>query len=253
MTRKLHHRPPLTASLVALLAVFAACSDSSPTRPERPGVPGPQPSRVVFADPEAFPEERELMLRLIEETLDAAEEALDTYGVLVTVYDAPARAIPGWGMGGYAPSGSEIEIVFDSGFSGLAAVLPERLPQVVAHEMHHVGRWRGPGYGGTLLEAMVSEGLADHFAIELLGVPVPPWSDAFPEDRTDFYLARAAPELDSAAYDFNAWFFGLGTDLPRWTGYTLGFRLVRDYLDRHPDASAAGLVHASAELFRPEV
>jgi hypothetical protein len=32
--------------------------------------------------------------------------------------------------------------------------------------------FRGPGYGRTLLEAIASEGLADHFAVELLGVPV---------------------------------------------------------------------------------
>ena len=84
-------------------------------------------------------------------------------------------------------------------------------------------RFRGPGYGLTLLEAMISEGMADHFAIELLDSPIPPWSDAFPEDRTDFYLARAELELDSTTFDFNNWFFGPSFDLPRWSGYTLSF------------------------------
>jgi hypothetical protein len=35
-------------------------------------------------------------------------------------------------------------------------------------------------------------------------------------------------------------------------GYTLGFRLVGDYLISHPGSSAAGLVHTSADAIRPD-
>jgi uncharacterized protein YjaZ len=121
----------------------------------------------------------------------------------------------------------------------------------VAHELHHVKRWRGPGYGRTLLEAMVSEGLADHFSIELLGAPVPPWSDAFPRDQTTQLLERARPEFDSTSYDHERWFFVASPTLPRWTGYTLGFRLVEAYQAAHMGATAADLVNTPAGAFRP--
>jgi uncharacterized protein YjaZ len=92
--------------------------------------------------------------------------------------------------------------------------------------------------------------LADHFAVELLGVPVPPWSRAFPESSTERYLDRATPLLDSSSFDRSAWFFGTGTDLPRWTGHTLGYRLVERYQAANP-GSAADLVDTSADVFRP--
>ena len=55
-------------------------------------------------------------------------------------------------------------------------------------------------------------------------------------------LARAREEYDDARYDHVAWFFGndeLG--IPRWAGYTLGFKLVADYLERNPTATASTL------------
>ena len=97
---------------------------------------------------------------------------------------------------------------------------------------------------------MISEGLADHFAIELLDAPVPPWSRAFPESSTERYLDQATPLWDSSSFDRSAWFFGTGS-LPRWTGYTLGYRLVERYQSANPGQSAADLVHTSADVFRP--
>jgi uncharacterized protein YjaZ len=121
----------------------------------------------------------------------------------------------------------------------------------VAHEAHHAARWRGPGYGTTLLEALVTEGLADHFAIERLGVPVPPWSNAVAREETARYIEEARPHFDSSSYGHSRWFFGTDPALPRWVGYTLGFRLVEAYQQENPGASAAELVHIPADAFRP--
>lgn len=195
-------------------------------------------------------EHEEAIRQLMAQAYIPANEALAIGAVNISVSSSAERTVPGWGMAGYTLSDSEIEIVVEPGYPGLAQALTQRLPQTLAHELHHVVRWRGPGPYDTLLEALVFEGLADHFALELLGGLPPPWLDAFSEDQTDTYLERARPELD-AFFDFNAWFFGLGTDLPRWTGYTLGYRLVSEYLERHPGTSAAQLVNTPAEAFRP--
>lgn len=184
-------------------------------------------------------------------TIDTASRALPITGITIHVSPDAARSIPGYGLGGYTPNGFTIDIVADPAFPALAMVLPERLPPLAAHELHHAIRWRGPGYGVTLLEAMVSEGLADHFAVELLGAPIPPWSRALSESSLQRYLDLAWLELDSPTFDFGRWFFGTG-ELPAWTGYSLGFRLVEDYLASHPGSTAAGLVHTSAQAFRPD-
>lgn len=97
----------------------------------------------------------------------------------------------------------------------------------------------------------MSEALADRFSIELLGAPVPPWSDAFPRDQTSYFMELARPEFDSAAYNHEHWFFGPSPPLPRWTGYTLGFRLVEAYQAQHPGSTATSLANTPASAFRP--
>jgi uncharacterized protein YjaZ len=97
---------------------------------------------------------------------------------------------------------------------------------------------------------MVSEGLADHFSIELLGVPVPPWCLAFSDADNAVWLDAARPLFDSS-YTHSTWFFGTSITPPRWTGYTLGYRLVQDYKNRNPGATAAALVSTPANAFRP--
>lgn len=45
-------------------------------------------------------------------------------------------------------------------------------------------------------------------------------------------------------------FFVTSATIPRWTGYTLGFRLIETYKTGHSGATAAQLVDAPATLFR---
>lgn len=235
--------------LLVVLAGSAACDGSSPTRSDPPS----SSASIVFVDPQALAAHEEAIVSLTRQTVDRTDRAIPVGFVRFQVTTTRRLVIPEWGLGGLTLGPNDVEIAVDPDFPGLAQVLPQNLPQIVAHELHHCVRWQGLGYSyGTLLEALATEGLADHFAIELLGAPIPPWSDAFAESQTALYLARARPELDSPTYDHPAWFLGARpAHLPRWTGYTLGFRLVRDYLESHQGSSAAGLVHASPEAFRP--
>jgi uncharacterized protein YjaZ len=47
------------------------------------------------------------------------------------------------------------------------------------------------------------------------------------------------------AYDYPAWFYGT-QEIPRAAGYSIGYQLIRAYLGRHPDETAASLVDAPA-------
>ena len=53
-----------------------------------------------------------------------------------------------------------------------------------------------------------------------------------------------------ADYNHEAWFFGRG-DLPRWLGYSLGFRLVERFLSEHPGSQASKLAVVQAQELRP--
>ena len=127
------------------------------------------------------------------------------------------------------------------------------LPQTVAHELDHSARiLDGPGYGTTLRDAMISEGLADQFAQSLLPqTPVPPWTEALSATQAEELWRRAQPLLGQSSLATNrAWLFG-SADVPRWTAYTLGSRIVAAHRQRRPDQSWADLTREkSADILR---
>jgi hypothetical protein len=88
----------------------------------------------------------------------------------VVFQDYPLAAIPSLGMGGFAPTGHLVQLSFDPGAEDFEELIVAHLPRTLAHELHHCARWRGPGYGRSLGDALVSEGLADHFDLEVNGV-----------------------------------------------------------------------------------
>lgn len=170
----------------------------------------------------------------------SAHAALPAFDLVLRAQ--PGSGTPEWGVGGHAPAPGLVEVTLDP-----ARWAPQPFIRTMLHEFHHLLRWDGPGYGKSLGEALVSEGLAGHFVIEVLGGPPDPWDAVTPSAAA---LRRAISDWARPGYDHAAWFMGRG-DLRRWTGYGLGHRLVSTYLERHPDASAVTLVGVRADEFRP--
>lgn len=242
-----HSRPALLRLLLAATAVCAATCGNAPTTPDPVDA-----NRIFINDPNgrlgALTGD---VRRVVEQARDRATAALTLDNVTITVFPDAAQAIGGWGVGGFTPNGSTVNIYIDPAYPSLGSVLDARLSQMVAHELHHARRFRGPGYGATLLEACVSEGLADRFAIELLGSDIAPWSRALDDADLLVWLDRATAEFNSTGYGHAAWFFGSTKEIPRWAGYTIGYHLVTEYQRRHPGSTALGLVHTPASAFRP--
>jgi len=117
------------------------------------------------------------------------------------------------------------------------------------HEFHHVLRWDGPGYGETLGEALVSEGLAQHFVHEMTDCTPEPWERAVSNPEMNALTKNAVPEFEDAGYDHAAWFFGAG-DYPKWAGYSLGYAMVEKYLAANPEASALTCASLPATAFK---
>lgn len=241
--------PDMSRLAIAALAaglLTATCANA----PTTPG--GTESNRLVIADPQGQLGPVEAHLRpVLQATLDRAAGVLRLDDVTITVRPDRTQAIGGWGVGGFTPDGRTVNLYIDPAFPNLAAVLEPRIAQMLAHELHHAARFRGPGYGRTLLEACVSEGLADRFALELLGGDVPPWSVALQGAELTEWLARATPAFDATGYDHAAWFFGSRLDTPRWAGYAVGYHLVTRYQASHANATALSLVHTPAGAFRP--
>ena len=167
----------------------------------------------------------------------------------LVVQAVPGRGVPGIGHVGFTPHPGAVVLTLDPAEPRLPDNFGAPLARTIAHELHHALRWDGPGYGRTLGEALVSEGLAGHFVRELFDSEPEPWERAL--DGTGMVPhARDAVRDWSGPYDHGAWFFGTG-DRPNWTGYALGHALVGRRLDAHPDARPSALATAQASDFAP--
>ncbi|SLN11399.1 hypothetical protein ROJ8625_00258 [Roseivivax jejudonensis] len=178
-----------------------------------------------------------------------AEAVTEPVDIDLVVQAWPGRVIEHLGHAGYAPTDDMIQLTLDPTNANCAENLGEPLERTIVHELHHVLRWRGPGYGRTLGEALVTEGLAGHFAQQLYGGPPEKWESSLDAEG----LAEAARDAEAAwdddAYDHAAWFFG---NDPAWRGYALGYALVGRFLLSHPKETPATLIHAEAARFRDD-
>ncbi|CAI0843724.1 DUF2268 domain-containing protein [Serratia quinivorans] len=154
------------------------------------------------------------------------------------------------GHSGYCPESGVVYITVDPENPAFCKNDAQSIERMFAHELHHAARWAGPGYGFTLGEAIVSEGLAGHFSLELFGGMPEPW-ESLNLDEVQPHLLQLHENWDRTDYDHNAWFYGT-SHLPRWLGYTAGFNLVSSYLLADPVVvlRASMLANVNAEEFR---
>lgn len=192
---------------------------------------------------------RHAVTRHMAEIRAAAKQAVALTGQHAHLpnFDLVVRALPGggipdWGVGGHAPSPGIIEVTLNpEQFSD------EHLIRTLVHEMHHLMRWDGPGCGKSLGAALVSEGLAGHFVLQVLGGKPNSWDAVRPASGVARQAMNEWARLD---YDHARWFFGRG-DLRKWTGYGLGHKLIAEHLAASPEDDAASLAAMPADTFRP--
>jgi len=151
---------------------------------------------------------------------DIAINDLDASKIDVIFVDAPKNAIKELGVGGYTASENLIYISIDSKHK----IKEPDLESIILHELHHAIRWRKPGFGKTLAEVMITEGLATLFEEEST-------------NRTPIYakvkyssksLELFKKEMNNDKYSYFDWFIGGHKDVPKWFGYTYGYLLAKN-------------------------
>ena len=174
----------------------------------------------------------------LERVIPIVESELRADMIDIVFVSASEQVIPEYGIGGYTPGSHHIYISFDPSSEKITL---DGLIETLLHEVHHAMRWRDPGYGETLGEALVSEGLACLYEAEHRGGP--PIYAATSMSASD--MDRARRLLDSKDYNHYEWFYGTGK-IARWFGYSYGYKLCKAYADKH-NLTAAQMVSISAQ------
>ena len=169
----------------------------------------------------------------------ASRDRLGLENVEVLIVEDSTQVIPEWGMGGTTWGPHLVVVALDPSFD----LKENELVATLVHEMHHTMRWRGPGCDGSLAQMLVSEGLATLFEEEVVGT-APPWVGLVMKGE-HMQLAEAA--LFDATFNQSEWFFGAG-DLPRWFGYSYGYRRVKEYARRKGRTAAELVTTPSIEI-----
>lgn len=153
--------------------------------------------------------------------------------------------IPELGIGGFAYTPSLFAISCNPTNENFIGSLSNgAFLRQTLHETHHCLRMSGPGYGHTLGEALISEGLAGRFVSHLVGSPPEIWEKIADSAEIASYLPDTEL-LASENYDHSGWLFGTGS-MPRWLGYSLGYEIVGGWLSRHEPTEAIGWFETSA-------
>ena len=186
---------------------------------------------------------------IARETLKLVNAKMSVEDVKIRVKNSPNNTIPEIGIGGYNPGQNEIIISINVGFSNIDQSIATELGPTIAHEIHHLKRRRSVGYGSTLFEACITEGLADHFAMEVFGIDPPMWSVSLTNSDLDYWINEAQMVWNNDGYDHSKWFYGTSSNIPRWTGYAIGYKLVNDYLSQNHEAKPSTLHDVNANSF----
>jgi uncharacterized protein YjaZ len=167
----------------------------------------------------------------------------------VIIIEQTTNVTPETGELGYTdPTTGQVLIQLDpksqTTFSETLAVW---LPEALAHEVHHsVRTLTGPGFGNTLGEFLMSEGMASAFFHQAFPGTNAPWDIALTPVQEHALWDQAQPLLTQGGLAvYSQWFYG-GDGVPKWAGFTIGYHIAEDYIRRHPGASGASLVDTPA-------
>lgn len=191
---------------------------------------------VLFANANGnFDEIKDTILAAVKEVESYAFSRLKIDWDIDVVVSANAYSIiiPEDGVGGQTFASNFIVSALD-----LKTMSILRFKEMLAHELGHAARWgKNDEWMNTLFDGMISEGIATYFGTEFAK------NNSEKQFFTRAILERSDEEnerilnelrgnLDDKNYDYNTIFFTGNNKLPRWSGYSLGYYLVKKYLEK---------------------
>ena len=141
--------------------------------------------------------------------------------------------IPEDGVGGRARTSDFIEFAINE-----EKATKNLISEMVAHELCHAARWgKNDEWINSLFDGIISEGVATYLEADF--VKDRKEKTVFiktilerTNDENKKILEELRDQLESNYYDYDTIFFNGNDELPRWSGYSLGYYLVKMYLEK---------------------
>ena len=129
------------------------------------------------------------------------------------------------------------------------------LEQTISHEWNHLVFYRyHTEHPIRLRTHIIMEGLAEIFREEIFGGKPAPWSIALTNKETVTQLKSLDKILDDRSIKvYKEVFFG-NEKYKRWTGYSIGYNLAKEFRVRHPNFSWMEIIMTKPEnIFKASV
>lgn len=108
------------------------------------------------------------------------------------------------------------------------------LKNTVCHELAHALALNFNDRN-TIEDDLVFEGIAEHFREDFLNRQKEPWVKSISEKEAKNMFQKIKPKLKISSDElYRELFFGTGR-FPLWSGYAIGYYIVKDYLDKCTD------------------
>lgn len=141
--------------------------------------------------------------------------------------------IPENGAGGYTFTADFFRIIIND-----KKATDNLISENVVHELCHAARWgKNDEWAKTLFDGLIFEGLA--CVLEAEFVKDKSEKSLFiktilecTDNENKKILDLLQDKLDSNEYNYDEIFFNGNDKLPRWTGYSVGYYLVKKYLEK---------------------
>lgn len=184
--------------------------------------------------------DRAWIMAALEAVRDRASARLELADADVNIVVAPGFVIPEYGMGAFTFNRSVAQIALDPWSMRFRdPSRAERLGALLAHELHHLARFRhpasewAPGHmsRASLGHTLIAEGLAQAFEEEM-GFALPFYATVVQREPLWDLGNRAMADFEKRSFDYNSWFYGRAGDpaFPRFGGYSLGYAIVRAWM-----------------------
>ena len=170
------------------------------------------------------------MRKIFDITADKIIPLTEEVETDIVIRHSPQNVISELGISGqYTKDARCIDIYVDLDNTHLKNNFETEVARTLIHEYMHVVREQYvPWENGTLLDSLIAEGLTQSFELEVQPeLPPSIYATSFTEDELQDLWNKAKDILDQRGWANDEWFFG-GDNIKRWSGYSLGFKLVQE-------------------------